>query len=156
MTDADAATTFRTSLVQTGSTATGIRVPEEVVAALGAGKRPAVRVTVNGYAYRSTLAVMGGETWVGFNSEHRAASGIAGGDAIEVTLELDTQPRVVEVPPDLAVALDAEPAARAMWDRMSTSNKGWHVSQVTGAKTPETRERRIAKSIEMLREGRAR
>lgn len=149
-------TTFRTTLQQTGATATGIRVPEDVVAALGAGKRPAVRVTVNGYSYRNTLAVMGGETWVGVSAEHRAASGLVGGQDIEVTLELDTEPRVVEVPDDLAAALDAEPAARAMFDRMSPSNRGWHVSQVTGARTPETRQRRIARSIELLREGRAR
>lgn len=149
-------TTFQTTLTKTGATTTGIRVPDAVVAALGAGKRPAVRVTVNGYTYRNTLAVMGGATWVGVSAEHRAASGLVGGQDIEVTLELDTEPRLVDLPPDLAAALDAEPAARATFDRMSPSNKGWHVSQVTGAKTPETRERRIAKSIEMLREGRAR
>ena len=148
--------TFHTILVQTGATATGIRVPEEAVAALGAGRRPAVRVTVNGYTYRNTLAVMGGETWVGVSAEHRAASGLAGGQAIDVTLELDTAPRVVEVPDDLAAALDAEPAARATFDGLSTSNRSWHVLQVTGAKTAETRERRIIRSVEMLREGRAR
>ena len=148
-------TTFRTTLLQRGN-ATGIRIPPEVVEGLGAGKVPRVLVKVNGYSYRGTVAVMGGDYMVGFNSDHRAASGIAGGDQIEVEILLDTEPRTVEVPPDFAAALDAEPAARATFDRISNSNKGWHVSQVTGAKTDETRQRRIAKSIEMLREGRAR
>jgi len=148
--------TFRTVLVQSGGTTTGIRVPDEAVAALGAGKRPPVIVTVNGYTYRNTLAVMGGETWVGVSADHRASSGLVGGQEIEVTLLLDTAPRTVEVPPDLAAALDAEPAARATFDSISTSNKGWHVSQVTGTNNPETRARRVARSVEMLKEGRAR
>ena len=148
--------TFRTTLLQSGASATGIQIPPEVIAGLGAGKVPPVVVTVNGYTYRSTVAVMGGAYMVGFNADHRAASGIAGGDEIEVTVALDTEPRSVAVPAALAAALDADPAARATFDRLSNSNKGWHVSQVTGAKTDETRERRIAKSIEALREGRPR
>jgi hypothetical protein len=147
---------FRTTLVQSGPTTTGIRVPEEAVTALDAGKRPAVRVTANGYLYRSTLAVMGGETWVSFSAAHRAASGLVGGQDIEVTLEVDTEPRVLEVPDDLSAALDGVPAARATFDRLSYSNRSWHVLQVTGAKTAETRARRIAKSIEVLAEGKPR
>ena len=147
--------TFRTTLLQEGN-ATGIRIPPEVVEGLGAGKVPKVVVTVNSYTYRGTVAVMGGHYMVGFNSDHRAASGIRGGDEIEVEIRLDTEPRTVEVPSDLAAALEAEPAARATFDRISNSNRGWHVSQVTGAKSEETRQRRIAKSVEMLREGRAR
>jgi hypothetical protein len=148
--------TFSTTLVQTGATTTGIRVPEDAVAALGAGKRPPVWVTVNGYRYRNTLAVMGGETWVGVSAEHRAASGLEGGQAIEVTLELDTEPRTVEEPPDLAAALDAVPAARSMFDRLPPSLKKLHVDQVTGAKSAETRERRIAKAVETLASGKQR
>ncbi|MEO8246617.1 MAG: YdeI/OmpD-associated family protein [Chloroflexota bacterium] len=148
--------TFRTTLLQSGKSATGIEIPAEVVTGLNAGRVPPVVVTVNGFTYRSTVAVMGGSYMVGFNADHRAASGISGGDAIEVDVQLDTQPRTVELPADLAAALDAEPAARATFDGISNSNKGWHVSQVTGAKTDETRQRRIARSIEMLREGRAR
>ena len=141
---------FSTTLVRTGGNTAGIRIPDEVVAALGAGKRPPVWVTVNGYRYRNTLAVMGGETWVGFSSEHRAASGLEGGEAIEVTLELDTEPRTVDLPEDLAAALDAVPAARAMFDGLPPSLKKYHVDQVTGAKSAETRERRIAKAVETL------
>jgi len=148
--------TFRTTILQSGKQAAGIRIPPEIVESLGAGKVPPVVMTVNGYTYRSTVAVMGGAYMVGFNADHRAVSGIKGGDDVEVEIRLDTEPRTVELPAELAAALDAEPAAHATFDRISNSNKGWHVSQVTGAKTDETRQRRIAKSIEMLREGRAR
>ncbi len=93
---------------------------------------------------------------VGFSADHRAASGIKGGDEIDVDIELDTQPRTVDVPPDLQAALDAEPAAKATFEKLSNSLKGYHVSQVTGAKTEETRQRRIEKSISVLREGKPR
>lgn len=148
--------TFSTTLKRTGPNTTGIRVPEDIVAALGAGRRPPVWVTVNGYRYRNTLAVMGGETWVGVSAEHRAASGLEGGQAIEVTLEVDTEPRTVELPEDLAAALDAVPAARAMFDGLPPSLKKYHVDQVTGAKSAETRERRIAKAVETLAAGKQR
>jgi len=147
---------FRTTIEQGGKTATGIRIPDEVVEALGSGKRPPVRVTINGYTYRSTVAVMGGVYMVGVSAENRAGAGVAGGDEVDVDLELDTAPREVVVPPDLAAALDAEPTARRTFDGLSYSNKSWHVLQVDGAKSDETRQRRIAKSVEALREGRIR
>jgi antitoxin component of MazEF toxin-antitoxin module len=147
---------FRTTIVQSGKNTTGIQVPDEVMEALGAGKRPPVTVTVNGYRYRSTVASMGGVAMVSLSAEHRAGAGVAGGDEVEVDLELDTAPREVEVPADLAAALDAEPAARSTFDGLSYSNKSWHVLQVTGAKTDETRRRRIAKSVDLLKQGRAR
>jgi uncharacterized protein YdeI (YjbR/CyaY-like superfamily) len=99
---------------------------------------------------------MGGETWVGVSALHREGAGVAAGDRIDVDLELDTAPRVVEVPPDLAAALDATPEARRTFDGLSYSNRSWHVLQVTSAKTDETRARRIARSVEALREGRIR
>jgi antitoxin component of MazEF toxin-antitoxin module len=147
---------FRTTIVQSGKNTTGIQVPEEVMEALGAGKRPAVTVTVNGYRYRSTVASMGGVAMVSLSAEHRAGAGVAGGDEVEVDLELDTAPREVEVPADLAAALDAEPAARSTFDGLSYSNRSWHVLQITGAKTDETRRRRIARSVDLLKQGRAR
>jgi hypothetical protein len=147
---------FRTTIVQSGKNTTGIQVPGEVMEALGAGKRPAVTVTVNGYRYRSTVASMGGVAMVSLSAEHRAGAGVAGGDEVEVDLELDTAPREVEVPADLAAALDAEPAARSTFDGLSYSNRSWHVLQVTGAKTDETRRRRIARSVDLLKQGRAR
>jgi hypothetical protein len=147
---------FRTMILQSGRTATGIQVPEEVVQALGAGRRPAVKVTVNGYTYRSTVAVMGGAFMISLSAEHRAAAGVAGGEEVDVDIDLDTAPREVSVPADFAAALDAEPAARRTFDGLSYSNKSWHVLQVEGAKTDETRQRRIAKSVDILKQGRAR
>jgi len=147
---------FRTTILQGDKTATGIRVPDEIVEALGKGKRPPVKVTINGFTYRNTIAVMGGDYMVGVSAENRAGAGIAGGDEVDVDIELDTEPRVVTEPPDFAAALDAEPNARRTFDGLSNSNKGWHVLQVEGAKTDETRQRRIAKSVEALREGRVR
>ena len=147
---------FRTTLHQSGKTATGIRVPDEVVAGLGAGKRPAVTVTINGFTYRNTLAVFGTETWVGVSAENRAGAGVAAGDTVDVDIELDTAPREVVVPPELAAALHAEPDAQRTFDGLSYSNRSWHVLQVTGAKSDETRRRRIEKSIITLRAGRPR
>ena len=147
---------FRTTIQQGDKTATGIQVPEEVVEALGSGRRPAVRVTINGYTYRSSVAVLGGRYMVGVSAAHRAGAGVAGGDEVDVDIELDTAPREVTVPADLAAALDAEPEARRTFDGLSYSNKSWHVLQVEGAKTDETRQRRIARSVDILRQGRAR
>jgi len=148
---------FRTTIRQAeGSSATGIEIPDEVLAGLGAGKKPPVRLSVNGYTYRSTVATVDGKAMVGFSAAHRAASGLAGGDAVEVDIELDTEPRVVEVPDDLQAALDAEPRAQSTFDKLSNSLKGYHVSQVLDAKTAETRQRRIEKSVAVLREGKPR
>jgi uncharacterized protein YdeI (YjbR/CyaY-like superfamily) len=147
---------FRTTIQQSGKTATGIQVPEDIVHALGAGKRPAVKVTINGYTYRSTVAVTGGRYMVGVSAEHRAGAGVAGGDEVDVDIDLDTAPRQVSVPADFAAALDAQPAARRTFDSLSYSNKSWHVLQVEGAKTDETRQRRIARSVDVLKQGRAR
>ena len=147
---------FRTTIVQSGKNTTGIQVPDEVVEALGSGKRPAVKVTVNGYSYRSTVASMSGVFMVSLSAEHRAGAGVGGGDEVEVDLELDSAPREVTVPPELVAALDGEPAARATFDGLSYSNKSWHVLQVTGAKTEETRQRRIARSVDALKQGRPR
>ena len=147
---------FRTTILQSGKTSTGIEVPAEVVDALGAGKRPPVTVTLNGYTYRSSIAVMGGAYMVGVSSDVRAAAGVQGGDELDVDIALDTAPREVAVPDDLRAALDAEPAARETFEKLSNSNKSWHVLQVEGAKTDETRQRRIAKSVATLKEGRPR
>jgi hypothetical protein len=148
---------FKTTLKQAeGSSATGIVIPDKVLAALGAGKKPPVRLTVNGYAYRSTVATVSGSSMVGFSADHRAASGIEGGDPIEVEIELDTEPRTVELPADFAAALNADAKAKATYERLSNSLKGYHVTQVTSARTDETRQRRIEKSIATLRAGKPR
>jgi hypothetical protein len=147
---------FHTTILQAGKTATGIEIPDEVVTALGAGRKPAIKVTINGFTYRSTVAVMGGTYMVGVNAENREGAGVKGGDEVDVEIELDTAPREVAVPADFAAALDAEPAARRTFDALSYSNKSWHAFQIEGAKTDETRQRRIAKSVDALREGRIR
>ncbi|GAA0491758.1 hypothetical protein GCM10009532_13840 [Microbacterium aurantiacum] len=139
---------FETTLSQMGNN-TGIVVPSEIVEALGGGKRAAVTVTVNGFTYRSTLAVMGGRHLLPFSSDKRAATGLAGGDPIVVDLELDTAPRTVEVPDDLAAAL-AEAGVAAAFDALAPSAKKAHVANVEGAKAPETRARRIAAIVAKL------
>lgn len=143
---------FSTTILQTGNN-TGIEVPPEVVEALGGGKKPAVSVTIGGFGYRSSIAVMGGKFLIPLSAERRAESGIKGGDAVEVELELDTQPREVVVPEDLSVALAGDALAKAFFETLSYSNKLRHVLSVTDAKTPETRRKRIDKAMDMLRSG---
>jgi hypothetical protein len=147
---------FRTTIELEGKTATGFRVPPEVVAALGTGKRPPVTVTIGDHTYRSTIAAYGDVFMLPLSAENRAAAGVAAGDEIEVDVELDTAPREVVLPPDFAAALDAAPAARRFFDGLSYSQKRWHVLSIEGAKTVETRDRRIVKSVTALSEGRAR
>jgi hypothetical protein len=183
---------FHTTILQSDRTATGIRVPPELVEELGAGKRPKVKVTIRGYTYRSSVAVMGGDYMVGVSVNLRAGAGAAGGDEVDADVELDAERREVTAPPDFGVALDAEPAARRTFDALfrgrldaepaarrtfgalfrgrldaepaarrtfdvlSYSNKLWHTLQIAGAKSDETRQRRTAKSVDVLREGRTR
>lgn len=147
---------FRMTLQLNGRTATGIEVPPEVVGALGGGKRPAVTVTLTGHTYRSTVAPMGGCYLLGVSAEHRDAAGVAAGDEVDVELRelaLDTAPRVLDVPADLASALDAAPGARAAFERLPYSAKQRHVLPVEQAKTDETRPRRVAKAVEALQAG---
>jgi len=133
-----------------GKTATGIVVPPEVVEKLGSGKKPPVKVTINKHTYRSTIAVMGGRYLLVVNAEARAASGVAANDVIDIMLELDTEPRTVEVPSDLAQALEANPAAKAAFEKLAYSHRKEHVRALEDAKAPETRLRRLAKTMEML------
>jgi hypothetical protein len=138
MTDA---ITYETTMFLMGRN-TGVPVPPEVLDALGGGKRPAVTLVVNGYEYASTVGVMGGRALVPFSSDKRTASGIAGGDALTVTIALDTAPRTVEVPADLRAAIDSADASEA-WERLSPSARKAHVTAVEGAKAEATRQRRI-------------
>jgi Bacteriocin-protection, YdeI or OmpD-Associated/Domain of unknown function (DUF1905) len=140
---------FSTTMFQMGNN-TGIEVPADVVAALDAGKRPAVVVNVNGYEYRSTVAPMGGKYLLPFSADRRKESGIQGGDAIDVELTLDTAPRTVEVPDDLQSALNASSTAAAAWEKLSYTHKKEHVQSVLDAKKAETRARRIAAVVAKL------
>ena len=145
---------FRANIELAGKTATGIEVPAAVVAKLGSGKKPAVRVTIKGYTYRSTVASMGGRFMVPVSAEVREAAGVAARDRVDVDVELDTAPREVTVPPDFSRAVSRQPAAKRFFEGLSFSNKQRIVIAIESAKTPETRERRIAKAITTLREGR--
>jgi antitoxin component of MazEF toxin-antitoxin module len=147
---------FHTTILKSGETATGFRVPEDVVEALGAGRRPKVRVTISGFTYRTSIATVDGSPMVGVSAENRAGAGVQGGDEVDVDIEVDTAPREVRVPRELAEALDAEPAARTTFDALSYSNKSWHAIQIESAKTDETRRRRLEKSIEALKQGKPR
>lgn len=142
--------TFTTTLLQSGNNV-GIEIPDEVVAELG-GKRVPVLITLNGtYIYTSTTAVMGGKNLVGVNSEHRAASGVAGDDVVEVTMVRDDAPRIVEVPEALAVELAADPVAAAAWEKLAPSHRKEHARSITEAKAEETRARRVEKTMAKLR-----
>jgi hypothetical protein len=147
---------FRAELESTGENTAGFEVPEAVVDGLGGGRHPKVAATVNGYPFRTSIARMGGRYLLGMSSDRREAAGVAAGDVLDVDVELDTAPRQVDLPEDLATALAGDPAAKAFWDTLSYSKQQWHVVQVTGAKKAETRAARVAKSIALLRERRAR
>ncbi|WP_309122077.1 YdeI/OmpD-associated family protein [Paenibacillus sp.] len=146
---------FRTTILLERKTATGLEVPPEIVDALGAGKKPPVRVTIGGaYTYRSTIASMGGKYMIPLSAEHRNGAGVAAGDEVDVELALDDEPRELAVPADVLGALDAVPEAKAFFDGLSYSNRRRIVLSIEGAKTQETRDRRLEKAIEALREGR--
>jgi hypothetical protein len=130
-----------------------IEVPLDVPAVFGRA-RPAVRVTVNGHPFRSTVAVYGSRYYLPVKREFREAAGVAAGDRVEVELEADEEPRTVEPPADLAAALAADPAARAAFDRLSFTHRREYVEWVTGARRPETRRRRVQQAVDMLRDGR--
>ncbi len=142
---------FRATLELGGKTATGIRVPADIVAALGSTKKPAVSVTINGHTYRSTVATLGGVFMLPVSAEQRARAGIAAGDEVDVTLELDTAPRDVPIPPDLAAALDRDPDAKQRFATLSYSNKRRHILALDDAKTPATRQRRLDTTLATLR-----
>jgi hypothetical protein len=144
---------FRTTVLQAGRTATGLQVPDELVTALGSGKRPKVVVTVAGYSYRTTVAPMGGRYLVPLSAEHRTAAGVAAGDTVEVDLELDEAPRVVEVPEDLAAELSRDAQASAFFDGLSYSHRKEWVRWIVEAKKPETRDARLSRTMSALRAG---
>lgn len=138
-----------------GKTATGFEMPPEAVSNLGAGKRPPVRVTIGRHTYRTTVGSRNGRYLIGVSAENRAAAGVFAGDEVDVTIELDTEPRETDVPDDFATALADAPAARRFFEGLSFSQKQWYVVGINDAKAPETRRRRIEKAIERLSEGRA-
>ena len=145
---------FQTTVELGGKTATGLPIPDEVVTALAAGRRPAVRVTVGGHEYQTTIATMGGRFLVPLSAENRTAAGVAAGDQVAVDIDLDRSPREVAVPVDLGEALAAEPAARTFFDGLSyTQRKEW-VRWIEEARRPQTREDRVRQTVAALGQGR--
>jgi Bacteriocin-protection, YdeI or OmpD-Associated/Domain of unknown function (DUF1905) len=131
----------------------GLEVPAEIVESLGGGKRPRVTITINGHSWTSRVAIMRGRNLIGLSNANRQAAALVVGEEVEVDLELNTEPAEVVEPADFARALDADPAARAAFDRLAYSHRRRHVLEIEGAKKPETRARRIDKAIAMLKEG---
>jgi hypothetical protein len=144
---------FRTKILPAGKTAAGIEVPAKVVAALGSSKRPPVRATINGFTYRSTVAVMGGKFMLGVSNEVRANAGVAAGDTVDIDLELDTEAREVPIPPDFAAALARDVNAKKFFDGLSYSKKLRLVIPID-VKDAETRKRRISETVARLSSGR--
>jgi Bacteriocin-protection, YdeI or OmpD-Associated/Domain of unknown function (DUF1905) len=129
----------------------GLEVPEEIVVALGGGKRPPIRITINGHSWKSRLAIMRGRYLIGLSKANRQAARVATGDDIDVDVELDTEPRFVVEPKEFTAALDADPIARAAYELLSHTHKREHVHAIESAKRPETRSRRIEVAIATLR-----
>jgi len=143
---------FKTKIVQSGNN-TGIHVPDKVVESFGAGKKPPVVITLNKYTYRNTVAVMGGKFMVGLSAEHRKNAKVTGGDELEIIIELDTEPRIVEVPQNLLKAFNKNATAKKNYEALSPSKKKWLVNSITEAKTEETKIKRIEKAISSLTDG---
>jgi Bacteriocin-protection, YdeI or OmpD-Associated/Domain of unknown function (DUF1905) len=118
--------------------------------------RPPVRVTIGGHTYRSTIAAYGGRCLLPLNRANRAAAGVAAGDTVTVEIELDEQPRRVTAPADLQGALDGDAEAAAAFEKLSYTHRREYVEWITEAKRAATRTRRIAKTLEYLRESRTR
>jgi hypothetical protein len=148
---------FRTTLNQAeGKSATGVLIPDSVIERLGHGRRPPVRVTINGHEYRTTVGVMGGQAMLGVSAAMREKIGLAAGDKIEVELTLDTTPREVKVPPDLAKALADDRGTREFFDGLSNSLQRYHVDNIETARSDQTRQRRIEKALGLFRAGKKR
>ena len=147
--------TFQTTVAVSGSN-TGIVVPEEAIEQLAAGKRPPVLVSVNGYEYRNTVAVMGGRHLISISAAVRKATGLTGGDPIRVILTVADTPQEVTLPAGFAAALAADEQASVFFGKLSNSMQRYHVGSITAAKTAETRQRRIDKAITLFRAGKQR
>lgn len=143
--------TFKTKLELHGKTATGITVPASAVEQFASGKRPKVKVTIGTYSYRSTVMPMGGVFMLPLAAEHRTAAGVAAGQVVEITLQLDTEERTVEIPPALLSAMRKAPGTKAVFDSLNYTRRKEIALSITSAKQDETRERRLVKAIAELK-----
>jgi len=141
---------YKTTIVQTGNN-TGIHVPDNILERLNGGKRPLVKVKLNGYTYRSAVGKMGDKFMISLSSENRKNANVKGGDTLEVTVALDTEPRIVEVPTELQTELNKNKTAKEAFENLAPSKKKAFVLSVTDAKTEETKIRRIEKIIDTLK-----
>ena len=142
----------RATLVPRGKAA-AVVLTDEQVATVGEGaKRFPVVATVNGHTWRTSVVRMGGEFLLGLNREVREGARAEAGDSVDLELELDTKPREVELPPALAAALAADSEALAAFEQLSYTHRKEHARWVAEAKRDETRERRVAKTLDRLRE----
>jgi hypothetical protein len=155
MADKPGSVSFEATITATGNN-TGIVVPDEVLERLGAGRRPPLLVSLNGYEYRTTPGVMNGRSMVSVSAAVRAATGLAGGAAVHVTLTVADSPREVTIPDDFAAALAADEQAAAFFGKLSNSLQRYHVDSITSAKSPDTRQRRIDKALALFRDGKQR
>jgi len=146
---------FRTKVLLEGKTATGVEVPSKVVEGLGSTKRPLVRVTINGYTYRSAIAPLGGVFMIGISADVRNNARVKAGDTVEVNVELDTEKRAVEAPAELKKALAKDPAAKKYFESLSYTRKVALVNPIANGKTTETRERNLVKAMHALKSGKA-
>lgn len=142
--------TITTTLTASQGNATGIKIPEAHVEKLNSGRKPKVKATINGYTYRTSIAFMGGEYWIPVAKAIRDAAGISAGEAITLHLELDTEPRTVEIPEALAKAFAKNKPAKAAFDKLAPSHQKEHVRAINEAKKEETLKKRVEKTIEML------
>lgn len=138
-----------------GKAATGITVPEDVLAALGGGRRPAVAVTINGHTFRTTIGSMGGVAKIPVSAAVRAAAGVSAGDVLAVEVAADTAPREVAVPGDLTAALAGDQAAAGFFAGLPYSHKNAYITWIEEAKKPETRAKRVADTVVKLAAGQA-
>lgn len=144
---------FQTTVLKTGKTATGIVIPEEIIQKLNSGKKPRIKVTLNNYTYRSTVAVMGDKFMVGVSADVRKASGVNGGDKLTVKIELDTEVREVVLPTDFKKALDKNLNANEFFKTLSYSKKTALIYPIEKAKKLETKNRNIEKALNFLTKG---
>ncbi|HYO21456.1 MAG TPA: YdeI/OmpD-associated family protein [Flavisolibacter sp.] len=140
---------FKTRILQVGNN-TGIQLTEELLDKLGGGKKPLVKVTLNNYTYRSAVGKMNEKFMISLSAENRKNANVKGGDEIEVTVELDTEPRTVELPLEFKKALDKNKTASSAFEKLAPSKQKAMVLSITGAKTEETKKKRMDKAIQDL------
>lgn len=142
---------YNTTIVRRGNT-TGIQVPEDILEQLNGGKKPLVKVTLNGYTYRSAVGKMDGEFMISLSAENRTNANVQGGQTLEVTIELDNEPRTVELPEELQAEFDRNEDAKTAYEKLAPSRKKALVLFINEAKTDETRKKRIEKAINSLKD----